>query len=58
MKIVILDPHSSDPTWGPMEDALILDVTQDEMDKLDDGVYSVRDLLSQASIQEGNRQAH
>ena len=45
-EIVILDPESSDPTWGPLNDALVIEVSQEDWDGLDTGEVSVENLIA------------
>lgn len=52
MRIVVLDPDSSDPTWGGFDDALILDLSQEDWDRLDVGQIEVADLI--AKIPQGH----
>ena len=47
MNITILDPDSTDPTWGPTDEAITLKLTQHEWDKLDTGVWTIAMILSE-----------
>lgn len=44
-RIVILDPESSDPTWGTLDDSLILHVLSEDMQLIESGELSVTDMI-------------
>lgn len=43
--IVILDPENSDPAWGLLEDARIIDISEQTLEYLQDQVYTMADVL-------------
>jgi len=45
MKIIVLDPQPSDPTWAVLDDTLTLEVTADQAWELNTGTTTVADIL-------------
>lgn len=44
-RIIILDPESSDPTWGSADEALTLDLPTGEAASLSQGHTTIREIL-------------
>lgn len=45
MRIIVLDPDSSDPTWGMADEAMTLDLNEEQWNNLLEGLVTAADII-------------